>query len=101
MEDITQASVEKYLKEGKFDLLPTQAKISFPVIKRYVQLLREGKEPLPIKIADEAIVDGHHRYISGHIFGSQPPSCDYIRPAANIIRSWDSVTVESTDFGNR
>ena len=98
MEHITRDYIEKYLKEETFDLMPTQTKISFPLIIRYIQLLREGKEPPPIKIADRAIVDGHHRYISGHIFNLNPPHCDWIRSNASEIGNWNKVFVDSTDF---
>ncbi len=63
-------------------------------------MLKDGKVPPAIKIEENAIVDGHHRYISGHIFGVKPPKIDWIRPEANEIRLWNSVFVDGQDYEN-
>lgn len=100
MEEISHTYVQKYIEENQFDLLPTQQKISFPMIERYYRMLKKGERPLAIKIAGDTIVDGHHRYISGHIFGEIPEKSEWILPKANEVRKWNMVTVASEDFDN-
>lgn len=68
------------------------------MILRYCKMLVDGDRPLPIKIEDDAIVDGHHRYISGHIVGTLPDTCNWTRPKANEIKTWDKVIVYEEDF---
>lgn len=96
--ELTIEYVQKYILENKFGLLPTQDKISFPLIKRYYEMLIDGKTPPPIKIDGRAIIDGHHRYISGHIHRSSPDICESIRPKGIEIRSWLNVIIDSADF---
>jgi filamentous hemagglutinin len=98
MDEITLEYVQKYIRENRFDLLPTQDKISFPMIVRYYGMLKNGEIPPAINIENDVIVDGHHRYISGHIYGSVPEKCTWIRPIANEIKSWDAVVVHAEDF---
>lgn len=101
--EITYEYVERYLKENTFDLLPSQKGISHPMIVRYVKMLRDGNTPPPIKVDDSnAIVEGHHRYISGHIVGKLPPQINGChRPNANYVRSWDSIPVDTLDWDKK
>ncbi|HXD92533.1 MAG TPA: hypothetical protein VNX01_04930 [Bacteroidia bacterium] len=95
---LTKEYLEQYLKEGTFDRAPTQTAISFPLIEKYVKMLENGQEPPEIKVEDKAIVDGHHRYISGHICGKIPLERPYVRPQASEVRAWSSVSVDSVDY---
>jgi hypothetical protein len=90
--------VRRYIQETNFDLVPTQGKLSFPMLKRYFICLQKGQTPHPVRVAHSAIVDGHHRYISGHIFGKCPEIVPYIRPNANQITTWANVVVDIEDY---
>ncbi|MGL4599822.1 MAG: hypothetical protein ACRCYO_20020, partial [Bacteroidia bacterium] len=91
--------VRQYIQQTNFDLVPTQQRLSFPMLKRYYMLLRNGHLPKAIHVAESAIVDGHHRYISGHLFGKCPEEVPSIRPKANRISTWANVVVDEEDYG--
>jgi hypothetical protein len=97
-EEITLEYVQDYLSSQEFDLSPTQKRISFPLVKRYVKMLRDGKEPPPIKIDNSAIVDGHHRYISGRIHGTEPTNVPWTNSPSTPIGSWALILVVSEDY---
>lgn len=100
MEEITIEYVQQYIKTNQFDLNPTQGKISFPLIVKYCKMLKEGNIPPAIHIEDDAIVNGHHRYISGHILGKIPDTNLWIKAKANEVITWDCVTVDNEDYGS-
>lgn len=62
--------------------------------------IKSGSEPPPIQKEENVIVDGHHRYISGCLFGSIPKSVEVPRPKANEICSWKDLIIDSQDFGD-
>jgi len=97
-EEITLEYVQIYLNKNEFELFPTQGKISLPLIKRYVKMLRDGKEPPAIHVDDNAIVNGHHRYISGHIYDRKPPVSPWTRSPSVSIGIWHKVLVVNEDF---
>ncbi len=91
-------SLQKFLRETQFELLPSQPKLSYPMITRYVRKLLNGENPPPIKIEGQAIVDGHHRYISCCFVGVEVERHPYCRPKANEITNWDLVVVDEEDY---
>jgi hypothetical protein len=97
--EINLEYVQNYLRETTFDLVPTQSKLSFPMLERYYKRLQKGEYLHPIKVEnDKAIVDGHHRYICGHILGQQLDRQPYPRPNANQIQEWNTVFVDAEDY---
>jgi RHS repeat-associated protein len=84
-------------------LKTVQRGVSKPAIERYVDMLNQGKEPPPIKVDGDVIVDGNHRYIAGRVFGSDPP----IQPGTLFpsrrgqIRSFEDIFIDPSDWGNR
>lgn len=81
-------------------LKPGQQGASIPAVERYVRRLEAGETPPPIKVDEGRIVDGHHRYIAGRVFGQEPPTT----PGGRInpkVDSWDAFRLDPTDWGNR
>lgn len=64
MPEITIQEVREFLLRNNFLLQPNQKEVSFPVIKRIYSRLQKGNTFSPIKISNDKIVDGHHRFIS-------------------------------------
>lgn len=68
---VTQESVSKALEDS--NLKTTQAKVSAPIVERYIQKLQEGSQAPPIKVtSDGVLIDGNHRYVAGKLFGTDP-----------------------------
>jgi hypothetical protein len=92
--------VRGYLSTTEFDFNPTQDKISFPLIQRYVQMLKEGKEAPAIHVDDDIIVNGHHRYISGCLYERKPSTVPWTKAPSTPILNWTIVIVVEDDFGS-
>ncbi|AGK54063.1 hypothetical protein [Bacillus sp. 1NLA3E] len=79
-----------------------QKAVSLPMIKRYVQMILDGKFPPPdIKVDDGVIIKGHHRYVAARIVGWEDDLNE--RPCNNVkkeqyIREWSEVNVDTTEW---
>lgn len=71
---------------------------SLPKVQRYVDRLRAGEVPLPIKVDGTRIVDGNHRYIASRIAGVDievQPWAGSRRPVVD----WADLPIDPTDWG--
>ena len=75
-----------------------QGSVSLPTIRKYVQMLQEGKVPPAIKVDQGMIVEGNHRYIAGRIFGKDPPIQPWAggRPAWAV--PWDKIVIDGAEW---
>jgi hypothetical protein len=80
------------------DLIATQSAISAPKIQRNLDKLAMGSGAPPIQVANGLIIEGHHRYIAGKLFGWQPDIVPGV--AINAIRKvlWQEVFVDTGDW---
>jgi len=73
--------------------------VSLPKVQRYVDRLRAGEVPPPIKVDGTRIVDGNHRYIASRIAGVDievQPWTGSRRPVVD----WDDLPIDPTDWGD-
>ena len=62
MHNIKYEDVQMFLDAAKLPFLPSQIKISFPIIVRIHRRLQQGKRFNRIKVTNAGIIsDGHHR----------------------------------------
>jgi RHS repeat-associated protein len=96
---VTEEDVRRAM-EGA-ELKTQQGAVSLPAIQRYVDRLRAGETPPPIRVDDGIIVDGNHRYVAGRIVGIEPPIQPWTGGSPNRVVPWPDVTVSPVDWGNR
>ncbi len=98
MNDITYEEVKRFLIETEFDCTPSQNEISFPIIQRIHRRLQQGNSFSAIKVKENVILDGHHRYISHKLLtiesettlgGSNSESIEYV---------WSEINLTSVDY---
>jgi hypothetical protein len=94
--EITEETVRAAMKGAP--LKSQQASVSLPTIRKYVQMLQEGKVPPAIKVDQGMIVEGNHRYIAGRIFGKDPPIQPWAggRPAWAV--PWDKIVIDKAEW---
>jgi hypothetical protein len=99
-DEITEEIIRAALAAHPNPLVPSQRAVSLPVIKRCVQLMQLGTDlgELLVKLDENAVVDGHHRYISHVLLNTEPELREYIRPEANFLRTWDVVLIDEVDW---
>ena len=64
MLDITYQQVKLFIETNSLKFNPGQNKISYPIIVRIHRRLQEGHSFSNIKVHNDTINDGHHRFIS-------------------------------------
>ena len=75
-----------------------QGSVCVPMIQEYVNRVLAGETDMPpIKVADDVIVDGNHRYITSRITGIDVESIAWIGNSKPII-SWMDVILDPVDW---
>ncbi len=75
-----------------------QASVCVPMIQEYVNRVLAGETDMPpIKVADDVIVDGNHRYITSRITGIDVESIAWIGNSKPII-SWMDVILDPVEW---
>ena len=67
MDQITKEFIIKFLEEYKIELKSTHARLCLPIINRLYKKMSIGIKFSSIKVADDLIIDGHHRYLAAHL----------------------------------
>ncbi|MBC7553992.1 MAG: hypothetical protein H7257_08435 [Taibaiella sp.] len=98
--EITFEAIITFLRQQMKEapLAATQKKISLPRIQRYCKMLAAGSKAPPIKAANDMIIEGHHRYISGLICGQLPGSTPWLAPHNLEKIPWADVTPDEADW---
>ncbi len=97
-EIITLEFVQDYLNTTVFDLYSTHDKICFPTLERIFKKIKSGEKFRPINVDNDAIVDGHHRYICLHILGLEIEKINWTRSPSSKITPWNQVIIETIDW---
>jgi len=99
--NVTEETIQHAMKDAPFRT--DQGAVSLPAVRRYVDMLAEGKTPPPIKVDNGVIVEGNHRYVAGRVFGQEPAVTPGVRPTHKTGPglSWDKMKVDPTDWGNK
>jgi len=99
MLEITYEQVKLFIEENSLKFNPSQNKISYPVIVRIHKRLQEGHSFGNIKVHNNTISDGHHRFISLSLL-----NMDVIHDKAgeNTTKreeiKWQDVELDSDDY---
>jgi hypothetical protein len=88
---ITGEIISENLRLKKVDLLSTHAKLSIPIINRLYKKMVNGIKFDDIKICDDLIIDGHHRYISSILANIDLGKIPSSKTNATNIYDWSTV----------
>ena len=92
--------IATYLKNnmGADDMQPTQRAICAPKVQRNMMLLSQGSAAPPIQVANNMIIEGHHRYVAGKIYGQLPDIAPGIAISATVVTRWRDIHVDAADW---
>jgi RHS repeat-associated protein len=98
---VTEESLAKSL-EGS-TMLTAQKSVSLPIVERYIRKLEAGETPPPISVDGSVLVDGNHRFVSGRLFGIEPPSKPGTLPPSQVplIRPIQELKFDPLDWDNQ
>lgn len=90
--------IKEFLKEKELEYLPTHNKLSLPIINRIYKKMTNGIKFEIVKINENIIIDGHHRYISSELAKSEIEKTSYPKTSATIVYSWNDVVFVNEEW---
>ena len=70
MNQITKEIILDYLQNNQIELQSTQTKLCLPIINRLCKKMDTGIKFPSVKVVDDLIIDGHHRYLASILVDS-------------------------------
>jgi hypothetical protein len=95
---ITPIFIKEFIKNNKIPFLATQPKLCIPIIIRLCQKMTNGIKFEEIKICDNLIIDGHHRYLSSLIVDIEIGRILSQKTSATQSIEWTSIRFDENDW---
>jgi hypothetical protein len=91
--EVTEQMIRDAMKDAP---LHSQQKggISLPRVQQFVDRLLRGEEPPAIKVDENMIVDGNHRYIAARVLGIKPPIQPWAGGRPDNAVQWENLPVD-------
>ncbi|AMR30183.1 hypothetical protein A0256_01485 [Mucilaginibacter sp. PAMC 26640] len=96
--EITPDFVKSFVVSDNLPLLATQTKLCIPIINRLCQKMANGIKFEEIKVYNNLIIDGHHRFISALIMKFNLGKVEGNITSATTAITWDKVIFEEKDW---
>lgn len=101
MIEITNEFIRDFISKNRLEFLPTQERISLPIVNRLYKKLLFGVSFPDIKINGNYIVDGHNRYLSSVIAKANINKVECPKPSVIICDNWDEVDFVIEDWDTK
>ena len=98
MIEITSEEIRKTIEGAHMVLISTHHKLSLPVIKRMYKKMVSGIKFDDIKICENLIIDGHHRYISSLLAEIEIGRIKTLKSSATKECEWKEVDFDENDW---
>lgn len=98
MNKITSEFITEFVATTEFPFMATQIKLCVPIIDRLCQKMSHDIKFDDIKIYDNLIIDGHHRYISALIVGIDIGKVFSHKTTATKPIDWSLVQFDENDW---
>ncbi|GAO43044.1 hypothetical protein FPE01S_02_01490 [Flavihumibacter petaseus NBRC 106054] len=95
---ITRKIIEDFIATDQLMLNSTQKKMCVPIINRMFLLMKTGVHFPAIRIYDNLIIDGHHRYLASRLCGYEISMVPSEKSSATVATDWQSVVFEEVDW---
>ncbi len=91
MKTLTAEIIQNYLKTHALDLKSTHHQLSIPIMNRIFKKMKNGIKFSEIKIHENLIIDGHHRYISAQLANYEIKAMPFNKNSETKIYEWENV----------
>lgn len=97
--DITKEQFESFLQSHTFPLSPNQNKLSYPKLLRIFKRMVNNKPFTAIKVGEEKIIDGHHRYVCAEFLSKDLETTEGgVNISHEVDLSWKEILIEDEDW---
>jgi hypothetical protein len=98
LEKITTKYIKEFIEINEIPFAATQSKLCIPIINRLCQKMSYGIKFDAIKMCDNLIIDGHHRYLSSLIVGFNIGQVLSQKTSGTKSVEWNSVGFDENDW---
>lgn len=98
MQMITPEFIRTFIKSNSISFLPTQTKLCVPIIFRMCQKMKNGIRFDEIKVCDNLIIEGHHRYLSSLIMSFELGKVSSLSSSTTKATTWDLMDLVEEDW---
>ncbi|MNK71572.1 hypothetical protein D3C87_910250 [compost metagenome] len=98
MIEITVKGIKKFIEHNEIALTSTHHKLSLPVIKRIYKKMVNGIKFDDIKICENLVIDGHHRYISSLLAEIEIGKIKSLKSSATKEYKWNDIEFDENDW---
>jgi hypothetical protein len=98
LDKITAEFIRDFLKDKSGLLTSTHHKLSLPIINRIYQKMIHNIKFDEIKVCDNLIIDGHHRYLSSLIANYEIKCIPSLKTSAIKEFLWIDVEFDQNDW---
>jgi hypothetical protein len=98
MKKLTAGFIKEFIANNDIPFVATQSKLCIPIISRMCQKMSHGIRFDEIKICDNLVIDGHHRYLSSLIMKFELGHVLSNSTSATMAVSWKQIEFEEDDW---
>jgi hypothetical protein len=88
----------EYLRNNNIQLIPSHEKLCFPIIERIFRKMSIGLKFSSIRVSDQLIIDGHHRYLASLLASFSLEQTDCIKSSSKTAFKWESIELVDVDW---
>lgn len=88
----------KFVSENELELSCTHRKLCVPIIARIYRKMLAGIRFAEIKVANNLICDGHHRYLASLLAVYSIGTVPFVNTSATTVIDWGAVHFEDEDW---
>lgn len=101
MLDVSQTQIELFLSNTQFALKPSQSSVSYPIIFRILKRLQDNKRFSSIKVYNDVIIDGHHRFVCLSYLNLPIELTQSSKNPSALNIEWGSILVDPIDYDSK
>jgi hypothetical protein len=98
LESVTKDVIEELIRKNEMQLASTHARLCIPVINRIYKKMSAGIKFTGIKIENNVICDGHHRYVASLLANFPLDKLPGKTTSATVVVDWKLVEFEQEDW---
>lgn len=95
---VTKKVIQDFLEKNQLALLPTQSRLSVPIINRICQKMSHNIKFDEIKVVENLVIDGHHRYLSSLIVGIDIGITATRKTSSTKTFDWQNIELDENDW---
>lgn len=95
---VTEKEISEFIENNQIELFPSQSALCIPIINRIYQKMINNIKFDDIKVCDDLVIDGHHRYFSSLLAGQPISTIKTLRSSATVKCDWRTINFVDTEW---